>query len=141
MFLNLLNERQKIAFATLATRITVADNKVYPQEFSLMNILHAEMGWDIKAGSRDLKAPPDYAAFDTARSKMIALIELHVVAISESILPPEEITILEEAREALGFSPDQASCFQEWARRITPLMLHAWHMIDEERPLPLPDTE
>ena len=134
MFLNLLNEPQKRAFAALATKIVIADNTVHHEEFSLMNILHAEMGWDLKADGNDLIEVDKmvYKAFDSKRSRIVALMELYVVALCENKLPPEELAVLDEVRRAFGFSEAEAEALLDWARDITPRVLAGWKMAWDE---------
>lgn len=134
MFLNLLDDDQKRAFAALASKIVVADDTVYAEEFSLMNILHAEIGWDLKTSQADMAAIDALLlrAFRSRRSRIIALLELYVVALAEGKLPPEEIAILEEVRKAFDFDEAEGRSLLAWARDITPRILEGWEMVWNE---------
>lgn len=132
MYLNLLNDEQKATFLALATKIVMADRKVLSEEFSLMNVIQSELGWEIKASGSELDGEIKYRVFDTPRARLIALLEIYLVAICDHVLPPEEIVILDDVREQLGFSKDEAEEVLAWAQRAAPLLLEGWKMIWDE---------
>ena len=131
MFLNLLNDAQKRAFLAMATKVVMADGGVVPQEDVTLDIRRAEMGENITAPPDQIFGPSDTDVFDTRRSQTVALLELYVLAYSDTKFHPDERPILDDLRKAWGFGDDEVAEIEAWAQRQAPLSVDAWALIEK----------
>lgn len=135
MFLNLLTERQKQSFLALATKVSMADGEVVPEENVTLKVRVAEMGGHIKAPPAEIYGDANFDIFDTPQSRIIVILELMVIAYSDAEYHEDERPIIDELIERFGFTSDQISRFEDWAKRQSPLSVEGWGFITEAGPV------
>lgn len=128
MFLNLLTDRQKASFFALATKVVMADGGVVPEEAVTLDIRRYEMGEDVSAPPDEIYGEPNTDVFDTRKSQMVALAELYVLAYSDDDFHEDERPILRQLADVWGFSDDECTEIERWAKRQAPLSVEAWAM-------------
>ena len=133
MFLGMLNGYQQNAFLALAQRVVMADCVIDPAEAALLEIRMAEMGGQTASPPSEIYEMPNLGLFDNHQSRSIVLMELYVLAYSDSSLHPEEIPILEELEEIFRFSKEEIAAMRDWARGQTPFSLSGWEIIKERK--------
>jgi len=114
MFLHMLNEDQKRAFAALALKMTGADGAVVGREAAKLRALAGEMnleieGWDSSASTGQLAA-----VFTDRRSKVVALLELLGIAYSDTTFQAAERSIVSEVARAMSVSGDDLKRLEAW---------------------------
>lgn len=134
MFLNMLTDAQKCAFLAMATKVVMADGGVGPEEDAALEVRRAEMGGGVTAPAEQIFGPSDTAVFDTRRSQTIALLELYLLAYSDSKFDPDERPILDELRTAWGIDAAAAAEIEAWAERQAPLSVAAWNLMAKLAP-------
>jgi uncharacterized tellurite resistance protein B-like protein len=114
MFLHMLNDDQKRAFAALALKLTAADGAVVGREAAKLRALSGEMnltleGWDSSADVATLAA-----SFTDRRSKVVALLELLGFAYSDTSFQSVEASMVNEAARAMNISDDDLKRLETW---------------------------
>jgi len=114
MFLHMLNDDQKRAFAALALKLTAADGAVVGREAAKLRALSGEMnlereGWDSSASVAELTA-----AFTDRRSKVVALLELLGFAYSDTSFQSVEASMVNEVARAMNVSDDDLKRLEAW---------------------------
>jgi len=114
MFLHMLNDDQKRAFAALALKLTAADGAVVGREAAKLRALAGEMnltleGWDSSADVATLAA-----SFTDRRSKVVALLELLGFAYSDTSFQSVEASMVNEAARAMNISDDDLKRLETW---------------------------
>ena len=114
MFLHMLNDDQKRAFAALALKLTAADGAVVGREAAKLRALSGEMnlereGWDSSASVAELAA-----AFTDRRSKVVALLELLGFAYSDTSFQSVEASMVNEVAHAMNVSDDDLKRLVAW---------------------------
>jgi uncharacterized tellurite resistance protein B-like protein len=114
MFLHMLNEDQKRAFAALALKLTAADGIVVGREAAKLRALAGEMNLDLEGldGSGDVATLA--AAFTDRRSKIVALLELVGFAYADTTFQAVERSIVAEAARAMNVSGDELKRLEAW---------------------------
>lgn len=116
MFLHMLNDDQKRAFAALALKLTAADGAVVGREAAKLRALAGEMNLDME--DLDSNANADVAtlaaAFTDRRSKTVALLELFGFAYSDTSFQAVEQSIVAEAARAMNVSGDELERLEAW---------------------------
>lgn len=114
MFLHMLNDDQKRAFAALALKLTAADGAVVGREAAKLRALAGEMnleleGWDSSASVTELAAK-----FTDRRSKVVALLELLGFAYSDTSFQAVEESLVKEVASAMSLSGDDLKRLETW---------------------------
>ena len=114
MFLHMLNDDQKRAFAALALKLTAADGAVVGREAAKLRALSGEMNlereeWDSSASVAELAA-----AFTDRRSKVVALLELLGFAYSDTSFQSVEASMVNEVARAMNVSDDDLKRLEAW---------------------------
>jgi uncharacterized tellurite resistance protein B-like protein len=114
MFLHMLNDDQKRAFAALALKLTAADGAVVGREAAKLRALAGEMnleleGWDSSASVAELAAK-----FTDRRSKVVALLELLGFAYSDTSFQAVEESLVNEVASAMSLSGDDLKRLETW---------------------------
>jgi len=135
MFLNLLTERQKQSFLALATKVSMADGEVVPEENVTLKVRVAEMGGHVKAPPDEIYGEANFGVFNTPQAQTIVVLELMVIAYSDAEYHEYERPIIDDLIENFGFSADQVKRFEDWAKRQSPLSVEGWDFITEAGPV------
>lgn len=105
MYLNLLDDDEKRAFAELAERMIEADGLVIGREASALAALKAEMGMsDASGGGRG--ADELAGVFKSRRSKVAALLELIGLGYSDTAFSVSEESLVNTVANQMAISPD-----------------------------------
>lgn len=131
MFLNKLEEKEKLAFLELAHYTAGKDNNFSLSEKDIINNYCLEMqidniGFDIEKFDlyrtlNEIKKP---------KSQKIVLLEIMILIYSDSFLHEEERKILEKILEEFNLSYHLATVYEEWAKAILSLYNQASALIE-----------
>ena len=132
MFLGFLNEVQRNSFLALATKLVMADGTKEPEERVMLDLKVAEMGGNAKAPPAEIYGSPNTAVFDTRRARAIVLVELFLLAMSDSHLSDQELPILDQLITAFEFSPAEANDMKSWAEDMAPAVAKGWLLVAGE---------
>jgi len=128
MFLNLLNEEEKKAFALLAEKLIEADGLVIGDEVTALGALEGEMG----LSSSDAERRPIEklaAVFSSERSKAIVLLELIGLGYSDNSFCVDERSLVTAAAREMGVSADRLAILERWVKRYVDLVTEAMELI------------
>jgi len=130
MFLNMLDEEEKQAFALLAEKMIEADGIVVGSEAAALAALEGEMGISRQEASR---RPVEELAgiFRSRRTQAVALLELIGLGYSDTSFCVDEKSIVSVAANAMGFSSDELSTLEGWVKRYVDLVRDAMTLIRE----------
>jgi hypothetical protein len=130
MFLNMLSDDEKRAFALLAEKMIEADGIVVGSEAAALAALEGEMGV-----SRDdaARRPVEELAsvFQNRRSKTVVLLELMGLGFSDTHFSVNEQSIVSQAATAMGFSPAELEELEAWVRKYVAVVREAMALIRE----------
>ena len=114
MYLNLLDDDEKRAFAVLAERMIEADGLVIGREKAALAALKAEMG---VTGADDGRTPEELAGvFKSRRSKVAALLELMGLGYSDTAFSVSEESLVNTVANQMAVSPDELHEIEEWVQ-------------------------
>jgi uncharacterized tellurite resistance protein B-like protein len=114
MFLHMLNDDQKRAFAALALKLTAADGAVVGREAAKLRALAGEMNLDLEGLDSNADVATLAAAFTDRRSKTVALLELFGFAYSDTTFQAVERSIVAEAARAMNVSGEELKRLEAW---------------------------
>ena len=135
MFLNLLSDRQKQSFLALATKVVMADGEVVPEENVTLKVRVAEIGGQIKAPPDEIYGEANFKVFDTPQAQTIIILELMVIAYSDTEFHENERPIIDDLIKHFGFADDQIARFEDWDKRQSPLSVEGWAFLTESGPV------
>jgi hypothetical protein len=115
VYLNLLDDDEKRAFAELAERLIEADGLVIGREAAALGALKAEMGMsDNGDGGRSVDELA--GVFKSRRSKVAALLELIGLGYSDTSFSVDEESLVNKVANQMAISPDDLHQIEEWVR-------------------------
>jgi uncharacterized tellurite resistance protein B-like protein len=116
MFLGVLDENERRAFAVLARQMIEADGIVVNQEQEALAALARELGVDLEEGvSQD---PTELATvFRERPAKVAALLELLGLAHSDQRFTAEEQSHVQVVASAMGIGSDELAELDGWVRQ------------------------
>lgn len=130
MYLNLLDDDEKRAFAELAEKMIEADGLVIGREASALAALKAEMGVsDASGGGRS--ADELAGVFKSRRSKVAALLELIGLGYSDTAFSVSEESLVNTVANQMAISPDELHDIEEWVREHFSLIRRALILMRE----------
>lgn len=130
MFLNLLDNNEKLAFAELAERMIESDGIVVGREASALAALKAEMG--VAGESQDNRGVEELAAvFSSRRSKVAALLELIGLGYSDTSFSVTERSLVSEAAQAMNVSGRELFGIESWVENHVEMIKRALVMMRE----------
>ncbi len=118
MFLDELDSRQKCSFLALVTRVILADGDVAPEEDAILNRLKGSFGNDIIAPAEEVFGTTNASVFPTRRLRLIAFLELMVLAHADNRIHPDESTVLGEVSRTFELDGLMVEKLTDWARRF-----------------------
>jgi hypothetical protein len=115
VYLNLLDDDEKVAFAELAEMMIKADGLVIGREAAALAALKAEMGMsDSQDSGRTVE---DLASvFKGRRSKVAALLELIGLGYSDTSFSLGEESLVNSVANRMAIGPDDLAQIEEWVR-------------------------
>lgn len=117
MFLGELNDNQKRSYLALVTRMILADGDVAPEEDEALEGIKGELGAGIIAPPEEVFGSTNAAVFDSRRARVIAVLEVLVMAHSDQHLHIDESSVLNEICGALEISDADLEAMTAWAKR------------------------
>lgn len=118
MFLEMLNNEQRVSFLALASRVALSDGEDTPEELEAIKTLRDEMGIQSDIDVSKVLEEIDVSAFDTHQSRVIAALELLRLAYVDEYVHESEIAVVRDICEAMGFPEEWLSTMGEWATRF-----------------------
>ena len=115
MYLNLLDNDEKRAFAELAEKMIEADGLVIGREASALAALKAEMGMT-EAGGEGRSVDELAGVFKGRRSKVAALLELIGLGYSDTAFSVNEESLVNAAANQMAISPDDLHQIEDWVK-------------------------
>lgn len=130
MFLNMLSDDEKRAFALLAEKMIEADGIVVGSEAAALASLEGEMGISRDDAAR--RPVEELAAvFETKRSRAVAMLELIGLGYSDTSFCVNEQSIITSAATAMGISADELTTLESWVKKYVELVREAMVLIRE----------
>ena len=130
MFLHELRPEQRRAFLVLAREVIDADNRLAIQEVERLDRLYVEAG----VGTETADAPNAVGdlnlLFGTPRARIVALLDLFLVAYADGRLHPAELEALRGIARRLQTDAGTFENAVDWARRHQQLVEEAKHLED-----------
>ncbi len=115
MYLNLLDDDEKRAFAELAEKMIEADGLVIGREASALAALKAEMGMsDTGGGGRSAKELA--GVFKSRRSKVAALLELIGLGYSDTAFAVSEESLVNTVADQMAISSNDLRQIEDWVK-------------------------
>ena len=114
MFLHMLSDDQKRAFAALALKLTAADGAVVGREAAKLRALAGEMNLDLGGLDTGADVATLAASFTDRRSKVVALLELLGFAYSDTSFQSVEASMVNEVARAMQVSGDDLKRLEAW---------------------------
>jgi hypothetical protein len=128
MFLNMLNDEEKKAFALLAEKMIEADGIVVGSEAVALASLEGEMGISRDAAARR-PAEELASVFHDRRAKAVALLELIGLGYSDTSFCVNEKSVISVAAAAMGFSSDELTTLENWVKKYVELVREAMVLV------------
>ena len=131
MFLNRLEEKEKVAFLELAHHIARSDNdfseeqkniiEKYCMEMQMVDIEYNEETFDIYTTLDKILDP---------RSRKIVLLEIMALIYSDDFLHEEERKVLEKILEEFGLNYNLSVVYTQWAKTMLNLYIQGNALIE-----------
>ena len=132
MFLHFLSLAEKQALLALAREMVRADDRIADAECAELKSMCAEMGLDPKTIVSQRDRAARLACFASRRSKVIALLELLVLANSDRDFGAKEREFLRSAAASLGFQAAELKALASWVDRHDELAAEAEAFMKEQ---------
>jgi uncharacterized tellurite resistance protein B-like protein len=130
VYLNLLDDDEKRAFAELAEKMIEADGLVIGREEASLAALKAEMGVS-EAGGGGRSADELAGVFKSRRSKVATLLELIGLGYSDTAFSVSEESLVNTVANQMAISPDDLHQIEEWVREHFSLIRQALILMRE----------
>ncbi len=130
MYLNLLDDDERRAFAELAEKMIEADGLVIGREAAALASLKAEMGMSDSSGGG--RSADDLAGvFKGRRSKIAALLELIALGYSDTAFSVSEESLVNTVANQMAISPDDLQDIEDWVKEHFSLIRRALILMRE----------
>jgi hypothetical protein len=116
MFLNLLNDDEKRAFAALATEMIESDGIIVGREAATLGALRGEMGISDAPGPAGVTVAELAGVFTDHRSKMVALIELVGLGYSDTSFSGTERSLVSDVAREMGVGAEDLANIERWVQ-------------------------
>ena len=124
MYLNLLDDDEKRAFAELAEKMIEADGLVVGREAAAVASLKAEMGLaDAGGGGRSVDELA--GVFKERRTKIAVLLELIGLGYSDTSFSVDEESLVNAVANRMAISPDELYAIEAWVQEHFALVRRA----------------
>jgi hypothetical protein len=131
MFLTLLNNEEKRAFAVLAEKMIAADGIVVGREAATLAAYKGEMGFESPSGGEDQGVEELAAAFESRRSKVVVLLELIGLGYSDTSFSVTERSLVFALARAMGIEADTLVDLESWVQQHVRLIRQAMELLRE----------
>ena len=130
MYLNMLDNDEKIAFAELAEKMIEADGLVVGREATALAALKAESGIADTGGSG--RTVEELAGvFQNRRSKVAVLLELIGLGYSDTSFSVGEESLVNAVANRMGVAPDELHDIEAWVQEHFSLVRRALILMRE----------
>lgn len=116
MFLNLLDDDQKMAFAALAELMIESDGIVVGHEAATLGALKGEMALTDAPVSSGRSVSDLAAVFADRRSRMVALLELVGLGYSDTSFSGTERSLVSEIAREMGIGAQDLARIEGWVQ-------------------------
>lgn len=131
MFLNRLNNNEKVAFLELAHHIAHSDNDFSDDQKSIIEKYCLEMQIaDINYDDDKFDIYETLAEIESPRSRKIVILEIMALIYSDSFLHEEERKVLEKMLEEFDLSYNISIVYTEWAKAMLSLYIQGNALIE-----------
>jgi hypothetical protein len=131
MFLTLLNNEEKRAFALLAEKMIAADGIVVGREAATLAAYKGEMGFESPSGGEDQGVEELAAAFESRRSKVVVLLELIGLGYSDTSFSVTERSLVFALARAMDIEADTLVDLESWVQQHVRLIRQAMELLRE----------
>jgi hypothetical protein len=131
MFLTLLNDEEKRAFALLAEKMIAADGIVVGREAVTLAAYRAEMGLESPSAGEDQGVEELAAVFESRRSKVVALLELIGLGYSDTSFNVTERSLVFAIARAMGIEAETLVDLEAWVQQHVRLIRQAMELLRE----------
>jgi hypothetical protein len=131
MFLTLLNDDEKRAFALLAERMIAADGIVVGREAATLASYKAEMGLDPSSEGGDQDVEQLAAVFESRRSRLVALLELIGLGYSDTSFSVTERSLVFALARTMDVEADTLVELEGWVQQHVRLIRQAMELLRE----------
>ena len=122
MFLNKLNEKEKVAFLELAYYVANSDENFSTEEKNIIDVYCAEMQInDIDFDKSNFDLDSTLLEIESLQSQKIVLLEIMALVYSDNILHQSEEEILEKIVNKFNLNPKLALVYAEWSKAMLSL--------------------
>lgn len=128
MFLQWLEEKERVPFLALAKALIAADGVVHTEEQRLLSQFAREMGIELPLESVFVKSDSviEHAmAIESHRSRYIVLLELIGLGYVDQEFHPEESKLIREIAMIFGINNDTLKSLESWVLRQLSLFAEA----------------
>ena len=116
MFLNLLNEEERVSFSALAEQMIESDGIVVGREAATLGALRGEMGIGDTEPDANADLSSLVASFTDRRSKIVVLLELVGLGYSDTSFSGTERSLVSEVARAMGVGADDLARIESWVK-------------------------
>ena len=130
MFLNELNQDEKVAFMELAHLIANSNGILHENEKKMLDTYDREMSLDLQISDlEELSLEKIVPIFGSKRVKRIVFLEAIAVAFSDGVYHEEQKNLIEELKIAFQFSDEEYEEFRGWIIKMNALYAQANELI------------
>lgn len=131
MFLMLLDDDEKRAFALLAEKMIAVDGIVVGREITTLAAYKAEMGVESSAESGEQSVEELAAVFGSRRSKVVALLELIGLGYSDTSFSVTERSLVFAVARAMDIEANTLVELEAWVQQHVRLIRQAMELLRE----------
>lgn len=131
MFLNRLEEEEKVAFLELAHYIARSDNNFSEDQKSIITKYCMEMQLkDIEYNAEEFDIYNTLDKIHNHRSRKIVLLEIMALIYSDDFLHEEERKVLEKLLEVFDLNYNLSIVYTQWAKSMLALYIQGTALIE-----------
>lgn len=116
MFLNLLDDEEKRAFAGLAEKMIESDGIVVGREAATLGALRGEMGIGAESAPAGAGVSDLASVFTDRRAKMVVLLELVGLGYSDTSFSGTERSLVSKVAHEMGVGADELARIESWVQ-------------------------
>ncbi len=116
MFLNLLDDQERVAFSALAEKMIESDGIVVGREAATLGALRGEMGIGAEKSDAGADVSSLAAAFADRRSKIVVLLELVGLGYSDTSFSGTERSLVSDVAREMGVGADDLARIESWVK-------------------------
>jgi len=131
MFLNRLNQEEKIAFLEIAHHIARSDNNFSEDQKTIIAKYCTEMQIeDIDFDEENFDLSLTLQKIKNAKSQKIVLLEVMALVYSDNVLHEEEKRVLSQIVSGFGLSESLTVIYAEWSKAMLSLFIQGNALIE-----------